>query len=95
MANSINGRVFDERTRRPVPGLTVEALAERGAESLGIVQTNADGVFAFAVDPRRFEALVTNGETPYDDEAFVKLDGDVEDELTALLAAIGDRASDT
>jgi NAD-dependent deacetylase len=33
-------------------------------------------------------ALVTNGPTPYDDEAFVKLDGDVEEELTALLEAV-------
>lgn len=33
-------------------------------------------------------ALVTNGPTPYDADAFVKLDGDVEEELTALLAAV-------
>lgn len=33
-------------------------------------------------------ALVTNGPTPFDEDAFVKLDGDVEDEMTALLAAI-------
>ena len=62
MANSINGRVFDERSRRPLPGLTVEALAQRASESLGAVQTNADGAFEVAVDPRRFKALVTNGE---------------------------------
>jgi hypothetical protein len=35
-------------------------------------------------------ALVTNGSTPYDDEAFVKLDGDVEDEMRSLLRAIDD-----
>jgi NAD-dependent deacetylase len=33
-------------------------------------------------------AIVTSGPTPYDDEAFVKLAGDVEDELSALLAAV-------
>ncbi|MBI5310953.1 MAG: NAD-dependent protein deacylase [Actinobacteria bacterium] len=35
-------------------------------------------------------ALVTSGPTPYDEDAFVKLEGDVERELTALLAAIDD-----
>lgn len=62
MANYINGRVIDERSRRPVPGLMVEALTKRAAESLGIVQTNADGVFGIEVNPRRFKALLTNGE---------------------------------
>ena len=33
-------------------------------------------------------ALVTEGETPYDDEAELKLDGDVVDELEAVLAAL-------
>ena len=33
-------------------------------------------------------ALVTAGPTPYDDEAVVKLDGDVVDELGAVLAAL-------
>jgi NAD-dependent deacetylase len=33
-------------------------------------------------------ALVTQGPTPYDREAAVKLDGDVVDELTAVLAAL-------
>jgi NAD-dependent deacetylase len=33
-------------------------------------------------------ALVTHGQTPYDAEAEVKLDGDVVDELSALLAAL-------
>ena len=33
-------------------------------------------------------ALVTQGPTPYDAEAEVKLDGDVVDELHAVLAAI-------
>jgi len=33
-------------------------------------------------------ALVTQGPTPYDDEAVVKLDGDVVDELAAVLAAL-------
>ncbi len=33
-------------------------------------------------------AIVTEGETPYDEDAFVKLDGDVEAEMTALLAAV-------
>ncbi|MFY9489038.1 MAG: NAD-dependent protein deacylase [Solirubrobacterales bacterium] len=33
-------------------------------------------------------AILTSGPTPYDDEAFVKLDGDVESELLELLAAI-------
>lgn len=62
MANSISGRVFEERTRRPVPGLTVEVLTRRTSERLGIVQTNADGAFNLAVDARRFKALVTNGD---------------------------------
>ncbi|HMI83275.1 MAG TPA: hypothetical protein VK550_04225 [Polyangiaceae bacterium] len=62
MANSINGRVFDERSRRPVPGLTVEAFTKRASESLGIAQTNADGAFELAVNPRRFKVLVTDGE---------------------------------
>jgi len=34
-------------------------------------------------------ALVTQGRTPYDGEAEVKLDGDVVDELTAVLDALG------
>jgi NAD-dependent deacetylase len=33
-------------------------------------------------------ALITNGPTPYDGDATVKLDGDVEEELQALLAAV-------
>ncbi|MFT4048764.1 MAG: NAD-dependent protein deacylase [Solirubrobacterales bacterium] len=33
-------------------------------------------------------AIVTQGPTPYDDEAVVRLDGDVEDELRGLLAAV-------
>jgi NAD-dependent deacetylase len=33
-------------------------------------------------------AIVTHGPTPYDDEATVRLDGDVEEELAAVLAAI-------
>jgi NAD-dependent deacetylase len=33
-------------------------------------------------------ALITQGETPYDEDAFVKLEGDVEEELQALLAAL-------
>src|SRR5262245_24589714 len=61
-ANSITGRVFDERSRRPVQGLTIEALTKRASESLGIAQTNADGAFELAVDPRRFKVLITNGE---------------------------------
>ncbi|HEV7918209.1 MAG TPA: NAD-dependent deacylase [Solirubrobacterales bacterium] len=32
-------------------------------------------------------AIITNGPTPYDDDAFVKLNGDVEEEMEALLAA--------
>lgn len=62
MANSIKGRVFDERSRRPVSGLTVEALTQRNSESLGTAQTNADGVFGLTVDLRRFRALVISGE---------------------------------
>jgi NAD-dependent deacetylase len=34
-------------------------------------------------------AIVTKGPTPYDDEAAVKLDGEVDEELGALLAALG------
>ena len=34
-------------------------------------------------------ALVTKGETPYDDDAELKLDGEVDAELVALLAALG------
>jgi NAD-dependent deacetylase len=34
------------------------------------------------------QALVTIGPTPYDDVAAVKLDGDVEAEMTAVLAAL-------
>ena len=33
-------------------------------------------------------AIVTQGPTPYDSEAVVKLDGDVVDELEAVLAAL-------
>lgn len=33
--------------------------------------------------------LVTKGETPYDDDAELKLDGEVDEELAALLAALG------
>lgn len=33
-------------------------------------------------------ALITNGPTPFDADAFVKLGGDVEEELTELLAAV-------
>lgn len=62
MANFIKGRVFDERSRRPVPGLTIDAFTDRTHERLGTAQTNADGVFGVAVDPRRFKALVTSGE---------------------------------
>jgi NAD-dependent deacetylase len=36
-------------------------------------------------------ALVTQGETPYDDRAEVKLDGDVEAELAAVMAALDRR----
>ena len=45
MANFIKGRVFDERSRRPVPGLTIDAFTDRTHERLGTAQTNADGVF--------------------------------------------------
>jgi NAD-dependent protein deacetylase/lipoamidase len=34
-------------------------------------------------------AIVTAGPTPYDDVAAVKLDGDVVDELQAVVAALG------
>jgi NAD-dependent deacetylase len=34
-------------------------------------------------------AIVTKGETPYDAEAELKLEGEVDIELTALLAALG------
>ncbi len=34
-------------------------------------------------------ALVTKGETPYDRDADLKLDGEVDEELSALLAALG------
>jgi NAD-dependent deacetylase len=34
-------------------------------------------------------AIVTKGPTPYDDEAAVKLDGEVDEELGALVAALG------
>lgn len=37
-------------------------------------------------------AIVTSGATPYDSEALVKLEGDVEDELKALLSAVDTRA---
>ncbi|MGB0872566.1 MAG: SIR2 family NAD-dependent protein deacylase [Solirubrobacterales bacterium] len=33
-------------------------------------------------------ALMTNGPTPFDVDAFVKLDGDIEDEFAALMAAV-------
>jgi NAD-dependent deacetylase len=35
-------------------------------------------------------AVITNGPTPYDEDAFIKLDGDVELELEALLAAVNE-----
>lgn len=34
-------------------------------------------------------AVITNGPTPFDSDAFVKLEGDVEDELVALIEALG------
>ncbi|HEY3492246.1 MAG TPA: NAD-dependent deacylase [Solirubrobacterales bacterium] len=34
-------------------------------------------------------AIVTKGETPYDDDAYLKLDGEVDEELVALLEALG------
>jgi NAD-dependent deacetylase len=34
-------------------------------------------------------AIVTKGPTPYDDDATLKLEGEVDEELTALLAALG------
>ncbi len=34
-------------------------------------------------------ALVTKGETPYDGDAELKLDGEVDEELVSLLAALG------
>lgn len=34
-------------------------------------------------------AIVTKSPTPYDDEAILKLDGEVDEELTAVLAAVG------
>jgi len=34
-------------------------------------------------------AIVTKGETPYDDDAELKLDGEVDEELAALVAALG------
>jgi NAD-dependent protein deacetylase/lipoamidase len=34
-------------------------------------------------------AIVTKGDTPYDDDAEVRLGGEVDEELTALLAALG------
>jgi NAD-dependent deacetylase len=33
-------------------------------------------------------AIVTKGETPYDDEAELRLEGEVDEELVALLAAL-------
>ena len=62
MANSINGRVIDERNGQPVPGLTVEARIKQNSESLGSAQTNADGTFFIKVDPRRFRELVASRE---------------------------------
>jgi NAD-dependent deacetylase len=35
-------------------------------------------------------AVITNGPTPYDGDAFIKLDGDVEHELEALLEAVNE-----
>ena len=35
-------------------------------------------------------AIVTQGQTPYDSEAAVKLDGDVVEDMTAVLAALND-----
>ena len=34
-------------------------------------------------------AIVTKGETPYDGDAELKLDGEVDEELDALVAALG------
>ena len=34
-------------------------------------------------------AIVTKGETPYDDAATLRLDGEVDEELAAVLAALG------
>lgn len=62
MANFIKGRVVDERSRQPVPGMTVEALTKRNTESLGTVQTDGEGFFGIEVNPRRFKALMATGE---------------------------------
>jgi hypothetical protein len=83
MANSLNGRVFDEQSRRPVPGLTVEAVTQRASERLGVAQTNTDGVFGLVVNPRRFRMLVTNSEevgfrvTGPNDEQYTVSDGGI------------------
>lgn len=37
-------------------------------------------------------AVITQGETPYDDQAEVKLDGDVDEELAAVMTALDRRA---
>ncbi|GAA1980292.1 neuraminidase-like domain-containing protein [Microbacterium pumilum] len=67
MANTIDGRVFDQRSRKPLEGLTVEALTfepltRRGTASIGTAQTNADGFFSIDVDPRRFKLLIENAQ---------------------------------
>ena len=49
----------------------------------------AAGLPALTLDGGGTLALVTQGETPYDGEAAVKLDGDVVTELTAVVRALG------
>jgi NAD-dependent deacetylase len=69
------------------------ALAE-GAELMlcvgsSLVVHPVAGLPALTLERGGSLAIVTQGETPYDGAAEVKLDGEVDTELTALLAALG------
>lgn len=62
MANSIDGRIVDTTSRRPLAGLMLEAIGQLQGDLIGTAETDADGVFSVPVDPRRFNLLVTRAE---------------------------------
>ena len=62
MAKSIDGRIVDATGRRPVPGLTVEAVGRLQGDLVGTAATDLEGVFSIRVEPRRFKQLVERAE---------------------------------
>src|SRR3954471_161626 len=64
MANSIDGRLVSARTRKPLANLRVEArptALRTNGEPIGSAETNSDGAFSIAIDPRMFKRLVEAG----------------------------------